>query len=61
MSNKRATQLVCLLHEGQEISALVSATVTQTDLGVPRSPVFDDYDDFGIDAIYYYAHNYRRD
>ena len=51
MTSKRATQLVCLLHEGQEISAIVSATVTQTDLGVPRSPVFDEYDEFEIDSI----------
>ena len=51
MSSKRATQLVCLLHEGQEITASVSATVTRTDLGVPRSPVFDDYDEFEIESI----------
>ena len=51
MSSKRATQLIYILHEGQEISASVSATVTQTDLGVPRSPVFDDYDDFEIESI----------
>ena len=51
MSSKRATQLVCLLHEGQEISALVSATVTKTDLGVPFSPVFDEYDELEIESI----------
>ena len=51
MSSKRATQLVCLLHEGQEISALVSATVTKADFGVPFSPVFDIYEDFEIDSL----------
>ena len=51
MASKRATQLVCLLHEGHEIWAIVSATVTQTDLGVPFSPVFDEYDEFEIESI----------
>ena len=51
MGSKRATQLVCVLHEGREITASVSCVVTQTDLGVPRSPVFDDYDEFEIESL----------
>ena len=51
MSSKRATQLVCILHEGREITASVSCVVTQTDLGVPRSPVFNEYDEFEIESI----------